>query len=94
MQRYLREANTMDVTQADSVQQLVAMVFAELGASEPKCTSRSFLLRNMHYAGQTFRCEGWQAVWLTDGNSVEFFDAAGKLVRSVGLATGLAKKAA
>lgn len=84
----------MNVTQADFLQQLMAMVFAELGASEPKCISRSFLLRNMHYAGQAFRCEGWQAVWLTDANSVEFFDAAGKLVRSVGLATELAKKAA
>jgi hypothetical protein len=86
LQSYLREAKTMDVTQADSVQQLVAMVFAELGVLEPKFISRSFLLRDMHYAGQVFRCEGWQAVWLTDGNSVEFFDAAGNRVRSVGLA--------
>ena len=85
----------MDVLQADAVYQLVVQGFADLGASDPKCISRSILLRNLCYAGQVFRCEGWSAVWLIDGDSVEFFDATGKLAKSVKLpAETMIRKAA
>jgi hypothetical protein len=71
--------------QADAVYELVVRGFADLGASDPKSISRSILLRNTCYAGQVFRCEGWRAVWLIDGNSVEFYDATGTPAKSVDL---------
>jgi hypothetical protein len=84
----------VDATQADAVYELAARGFAELGASDPQCISRSFLLKNVLYAGQVFRCERWQAVWMSDGETVEFFDAAGRLVRTLSLVTEVARKAA
>ncbi len=48
----------------------------------------------MFYAGQVFRCEQWQAVWLFDGETVKFFDAAGNLVKTLALVPKAAKKAA
>ena len=47
----------MDAMQADAVYELVVQGFADLGAPTLKCVSRSFLLRNLCYAGQVFRCE-------------------------------------
>ncbi len=84
----------MDATQPDAVYELVTSGFADLGASDPRCISRSFLLRNTFYAGQVFRCEKWQAVWLHDNETVKFYDAAGNLVKTVGLAVEMVKKAA
>ena len=75
-----------NVRQAAAVYELVVRGFADLGASDPKCVSRSILLRNMSYAGQVFRCEGFQAVCLIDGDSVEFSDATGTPAKSVTLA--------
>ncbi len=84
----------MDVSQADAVYKLVVQGFAELGASDPRCISRSFLLRDLCYAGQRYRCEGWQAVWLVDENSIDFYDAAGNPVKTLTLVTEMARKAA
>jgi hypothetical protein len=84
----------MGATQIEAVYELVERGFAELGASDPRCIARSFLLRDKHYVGQTFRCEGWRAVWLIDGDSVEFHDATGNLVKALPLVTDVARKAA
>lgn len=84
----------MDETQADLVYQLVAQGFADLGASGPRCINRSSILTTMLYVGQAFRCEGFQAVWLIDSNSVEFPDAAGTPVETVTLAVEPLRKAA
>jgi hypothetical protein len=84
----------MDATQADVVYQLVVQGFAELGAPDPRCVSRSFLLRDLCYAGQAFRCGGFQAVWLLDRETVEFHDEAGNSVRTVNSAAEVTRKAA
>ena len=84
----------MDPTQAGAVYELVVSGFAELGVSDPRDVRRSFLLRNLLYSGQLFRCEGWRAVWLLDRGTVEFFDAAGNLAKALTLPGEAAKKAA
>jgi hypothetical protein len=84
----------MDATQAGTVYELVVNGFADLGISDPRSVSRSFLLRDLLYAGQLFRCEGWQAVWLFDRDAVEFYDAAGNLTKALTLVLEAAKKAA
>jgi hypothetical protein len=84
----------MDTTQADVIYELVVQGFTELGASDPRCLSHSFLLRDMLYAGQVFRCESWQAVWLLDGETVKFYDAAGNLVKTLTVVAEVARKAA
>jgi hypothetical protein len=70
------------------------MGFADLGATDPRCISRSFLLRDSCYAGQVWRCQGFQAIWLLDGDSVEFQDAAGSQVKTLSLVPEVERKAA
>lgn len=89
-----QRANTMDTAQAEAVYELVSRTLPQLGVSDPRCISRSFLLRDSCYAGQIFRCEGFQAMWLLDGEVIEFRDAAGTLVRSASLAVATTRKAA
>jgi hypothetical protein len=84
----------VDATQADAVYELAVRGFTGLGAANPQCISRSILLRDLCYAGQRYWCEGWQAVWLIDEDSVEFHDAAGKPVKTLALVTEVARKAA
>lgn len=84
----------MNAEQADAVYHLVSKAFTELGVSDPRCISRSFLLRDSCYAGQVFRCEGFQALWLLEGDAIEFRDAAGSLVRSANLVAEATRKAA
>ena len=90
----LPRASTMDATQALAVYELVAKGFAELGVSDPRSISRSFLLRDSCYAGQVWRCEGFQAIWFLDGPSVEFQDAAGSQVKTLSPVPEVERKAA
>ena len=82
----------MDGTEA--VYEVVVKGFADLGASSPQTASRSLLLREGHFAGQRFRCDGFQAVWWLGGDAVEFYDATGNLVKTLTLVTQSARKAA
>ncbi len=75
----------MDTPQAEAVYELVTRVFADLGAASPQQLNRSLLLRHGFYAGQVYRCEGWQAVWLIDKGCVEFSDCQGQPCRTVAL---------
>ena len=84
----------MNETQPDAVYELVVRGFTDLGASDPRCISRSFLLRDACYAGQAWRCEGRQAIWLLDSNSVEFEDAAANRVKTLSLVPQATGKAA
>ena len=68
--------------------------FTDLGASNPHSISRSHLLREGHYAGQRFSCDGFRAVWWLGGDAVEFYDGSGSFLRSLSLAGALGRKAA
>ena len=46
---------------------------------------RTFLLCDREFIGQRFRCEGFQAVLLAGSGVVEFYDQAGKLLKTVSL---------
>ena len=73
----------MDGGAPDSFQAVLAKTFAELGASGP--VVRTILLRDRYLVGQKFRCEGVQAVLLTGGNEIAFYDEAGTLLKTVRL---------
>jgi hypothetical protein len=53
----------MDAAQADAVYQLMVKGFAHLGATDPRCTSRSFLLRDSCYAGQVWQYSAIARCW-------------------------------
>lgn len=84
----------MDESQADIVYELVVKGFTDLGVSDPRLINRSFLLKQGLYAGQVWRCEGWQAIWLFDGSSLEFSDSTGNKVKAVPLIIEESRKAA
>lgn len=75
----------MSNPQVEAVYALTSEGFAELGISDPNRVHRTFLLRDMQYAGQRFDCDGWQAVWLLGGHSVDFYDEEGRLVKTLPL---------
>ncbi len=78
--------------QVDSVQQLVAQTFAQLGAIAP--IIRTILLKDQFFAGHKFRCGAIQAIWWTGKNGIEFHDAGGTLLTAIALDTGGKKMAA
>jgi hypothetical protein len=74
------------------LQQLLAKTFAELGATGPMI--RTVLLRDRHFAGQKFRCEGFQAVLPVGSVEIAFYDEGGNLLKTVSLEEGEKKIAA
>ena len=81
--------------QTDFLQQCVAETFAELGAdAEPSSIIRTILIRDQHFVGYRFRCEGMEAVWRSNGNVVAFFDERGKLLKAVRTGCGEGQRAA
>jgi hypothetical protein len=81
-----------DGAQADTVEQLVAQTFAQLGAIAP--IIRTILLKDRYLAGHKFRCGALQAVWWTGKSVIEFRDEGGVLLRTLDLDAGGAKRAA
>jgi len=65
----------------DLLHELLVKTFAELGAIGS--VVRTFLLGDRQFVGQRFRCGGLQAVWLADGNDIDFYDVQGKLLKTV-----------
>jgi hypothetical protein len=66
-----------DQTQPHSVHQLVAQTFLELGATGP--VIHTILLKDCHFGGDKFRCDGMHAVWAADSKVIDFYDEEGTL---------------
>jgi hypothetical protein len=63
--------------QPNSVHELVAKTFSELGVTGP--VIHTILLRDCRFGGDKFRCEGLQAVWAADSDSIEFYSEEEKM---------------
>jgi len=74
------------------VSELVLSLVNELGLPDPGIPSRKFLLRDRLFVGEKYRFNGGYAVWLAEKETVEVFDEAGNLLKTVGIAAE--KKAA
>ncbi len=77
----------------DSLHQLLAKNFAELGASEASLT-RTILIKDRYFIGHRYRCGRMQAVVLAGTKEIEFYDETGKLLKSVSLEDAEKKQAA
>ena len=65
----------------DLLYQLLAETFTGLGAAGPMV--RAFLLRDRYFAGQEFRCGGFQAIFLAGQDEIEFYDNSGARLKKV-----------
>jgi hypothetical protein len=68
-----------DTAQLPSVHELVAKIFAELGATDP--IIHTILLKDCRFGGDKFRCEGLQALWAADSDVVEFYEEGEKKLK-------------
>lgn len=64
-------------TQIESVHELVVGTFAELGVTGP--VIHTILLKDCHFGGDKFRCEGMYAIWAADSKVIDFYDENGDL---------------
>jgi hypothetical protein len=71
-------------TTSDSLDQLLAKNFTELGASEASPT-QTILIKDRYFVGHRYRCGELQAVVLAGATVIEFYDKTGRLLKSVGL---------
>ena len=79
---------------SDQLHHRVVEGFRALGAGDPEAVSRSILLRESRFAGQRYRCEDLQAVWLVGEDVLHFYDGDRNLLRTVSLEGEPMKKAA
>jgi len=74
-------------TAAEALHNAVVTGFRQLGVEESEAIRQNVLLRGDRLAGYRFFCGGLQAEWWSGAGEVVFFDADGKRLRAVGLAT-------
>ncbi len=81
-----------DKTLPNSAHQLVAKTFSELGVTGP--VIHTILLKDYHFGGDKFRCEGMHAVWAADSDVIDFYDEDGNLKLQKTIATQAGEAAA
>jgi len=74
-------------TAAEALHNAVVTGFRQLGAEQPEAIRQNVLLQEDCFAGYRYFCGRLQAEWWSGAGEVVFFDAAGKRLRAVGLAT-------
>jgi hypothetical protein len=84
---------THEAMQPDTITQLVAATFAELGTCNQGSITRTILLRKGFFVGYQFRCGEKRAVWFADSDEIKFHDAEGKLVHKIEQAEPMKKAA-
>ncbi len=70
-----------------SVYELVVKTFAELGVTGP--VIHTILLKDCHFGGDKFRCDGMQAMWAADSDVIKFYGDEGnsKVLKTVAIGT-------
>ena len=71
--------------QPDSISQLLATEFAQLGVVGPQPVSRTEILHGRYFVGYLFRCEDLRAVWFVDSGVIRFYDANRRPLREIKL---------
>ena len=73
--------------QPQEVKQLVVRTFLDLGATSRSLFSlhETLLVHGKRCMARAYRVEDYRALWSIDDGTVEFYDAAGSLLRVVNL---------
>ncbi len=79
--------------QPDSVSQILATAFGELGVVDPQPGDRTAIFHDRYFVGYLFRCGDLRAVWFVDTGVIKFYDADRKPLRTMKL-WGQARRAA
>lgn len=80
--------------QTDRIRQAVDASLAELGLADLRCLGARFLVEDGFYVGRRFLFDGLEADWSIAENRIDFFDAQGRLVKSVALGDAQVDRAA
>lgn len=73
----------MQAEQQSSLYELVVQGFTELAGAAPPSVARTVLLRDRFVLGQRFTSGAFQAIWMADQDEIEFYDGAGRLLKTV-----------
>ena len=76
--------------QLETVRRVVQVKFAAYGANNDQGCSETILVRDSHYCGRRFSCDGWRAVWFLEERTVKFFDSSGGFQETLDLSTAAA----
>ena len=68
-----------------SFQELVTATMTELGMPAPANFFHTMLIRDNYFVGHKFRYDGGHAILRADGNTMEFYDGQGELLKTVAL---------
>ncbi len=69
------------------VRELVLRIFRDLGVSSRSLLDidETILIENGDYVARTYRLDGMMAMWFVAGGVVQFYDAAGNMLRTINL---------
>ena len=68
----------------NSIPDLVAATLAELGLPTPADLIQTMLMHDGFFVGWKFRYDGGHAIMRAGGSTIEFYDANGTLLKTVG----------
>ena len=68
-----------------SIQDLVAATLAELGLLAPTNLIQTMLMKDRYFVGWKFRYDGGHAIRWAGGDTLEFYDECGTLLKTVAI---------
>ncbi len=73
--------------QPDQIRDLVARTFEELGAAVRNLQelNETLLVEGRRFVARSYRTKGLLAMWLLNAGIIQFYDADGKMLRTINL---------
>ena len=71
-----------------SIHDLVAATLAELGIPAPSPIIQTLLMHDSYVVGHKLRYDGGHAILWADGNTIEFYNEKGNLLKTVAFEAG------
>jgi hypothetical protein len=68
-----------------SIHEALAATLSELGLPAPADIIQTMLMKDGYFVGYKFRYDGGSAILQAGGNTIEFFDERGRLLKSAAI---------
>ena len=72
-----------EIGHTEHIRRLIQHTFSQFGTPSDASPDETILVREGHYCGHRFQCEGLRAVWFVEEDQIKFYGEDGTILKVV-----------